>query len=348
MEKMVQSIIAELLLRKDETQEPINTIYFGGGTPSLLDQSQLNLIIKAISDSYEWNEQIELTIEANPEDLSLEKCIALKALGFNRVSLGVQSFDDNVLTFLNRNHNAEQVKQACDHLTSVNIDNINMDLIYGIPDQSMATWRENLLKMIALKPNHISAYALTIEDKTVFGNWSAKGRLIPVTEDEAAEQFELLVALLTKAGYEHYEVSNFALPGQQSKHNSAYWQQETYLGIGPGAHSYNGKTRKFNVSNNAQYIKALTSGLLPSTAETLSKEERINEYLLTGLRTKFGIDLAYMATQFGYRFSAHQEHFLEDIFNRGLAETDSGKIKLTSQGLLIADSIVVELMPSEV
>lgn len=348
MEKMVQSIISELSLRQDEIQEPINTIYFGGGTPSLLDQSQLNLIINSISDSYKLNEQIELTIEANPEDLSLEKCIALKAIGFNRVSLGVQSFDDSVLDYLNRNHNADQVKQACDHLTSVNIDNINMDLIYGIPDQSTAIWRENLLKMMTLKPNHISAYALTIEDKTVFGNWSAKGRLTPVSEDEAAEQFDLLVELLTEAGYEHYEVSNFALPGQQSKHNSAYWQQETYLGIGPGAHSYDGITRKFNVSNNPQYIKALTSGLLPSTAETLSKEERINEYLLTGLRTKYGINLAYMASQFGYHFSSKQEQLLDNLLHRGLAKKDSGEIKLTSQGLLIADSIVVELMPSDI
>ena len=279
---MINAIDKEIALQKTYLHEKVETIYFGGGTPSLLSTSQLRNLLLRVNTYYQVVDDAEVTIEANPEDLTVDKCLLLRSIGFNRISIGIQSFNNDILSFLNRNHNANMAEQSIVNARSAGFDNINLDLIYGIPQQSDTQWKENLERVITLKPNHISAYALTVEPKTAFGNWQQKGHFEAVSEDIVANQFELMVEMLKNAGYEQYEVSNFALPGFESRHNSSYWQGTPYLGLGPGAHSFNRESRQFNVSNNAAYIKELNKSNLPYELEVLSNFNQLSEYLFTG------------------------------------------------------------------
>ena len=347
VDELVDAIEAEIELRQDYLNEKIETIYFGGGTPSLLDQKQLDKLLNKVFQSFKITETPEITIEANPEDLTVEKCNSLRKSGFNRISVGIQTFDDDVLKFLNRNHNSAMAEYAIRTVQQAGFDNLNIDLIYGIPGQSIGQWNKNLDKIIDLRPKHISAYALTIEAKTAFGNWLQKGKIDPVNDDEAASQFEVMVEKLLNAGYVQYEVSNFALPGFESKHNSAYWQQVPYLGVGPGAHSFNRHSRHFNISNNAEYIRRVKNGNALFESEVLSEKERLNEYLFTGLRTQYGIDLALIKEQFQYDVLAHHGELIERLIRNKQATLLKDVLTLTSAGFLIADSIVVELMPDE-
>jgi oxygen-independent coproporphyrinogen-3 oxidase len=238
-------------------------------------------------------------------------------------------------------------EQAIVNARSAGFDNINIDLIYGIPQQSDVQWKENLERTITLKPNHISAYALTVEPKTAFGNWQQKGHFEAVSEDVVANQFELMVEMLKNAGYEQYEVSNFALPGFESRHNSSYWQGTPYLGLGPGAHSFNRESRQFNVSNNAAYIKELNKSNLPYELEVLSNFNQLSEYLFTGLRTNLGINLDQIKKQYHYNIKALHGDFIDQLIHNGQATLINNRLILTSAGFLIADSIIVELMPEE-
>ena len=341
---MVHAIGKELSLRKEYLTGEVNTIYFGGGTPSLLSVEQIGFLLSIISSIYDINPRAEITLEANPEDISTTKAQALFEIGINRISLGVQSFEDKVLEKLNRAHSKEDAINAIQALQNVGFENLTIDLIYGIPGQNFKTWEANLAKAIALKVPHLSCYALTIEEKTAFGHWQKSGKLITVEDTIYEKEYNIMTKSLAEAGYEHYEVSNFAKPGFESKHNAAYWQQEPYLGLGPGAHSYNGTSRQYNVSNNATYIKAITNDELPYEIELLSEKQIYNEYILTGIRTKRGVDLRRVKKDFNIDLLNKHEIFIERCIEDQLLIIDNNHIILMDKALILADSIIIELM----
>jgi oxygen-independent coproporphyrinogen III oxidase len=346
-QELVNQLAEELSLQKDYLEsEPIETIYLGGGTPSLLTAQELELLITAIQKNYQVATDIEVTLEANPDDLNSQKLNELKAAGVNRLSIGIQSFDENVLTFLNRAHTATEALGCVDAAHKAGINNISIDLIYSIPAQDDNMLQKNLATALALRPNHISAYSLTVEEKTVFGRWASKGKLLAMEEDQSAQQFELVMDLLTQNGYQHYEISNYCLPGFQSKHNTSYWKGKKYLGLGPSAHSYNGGTRQFNISNNHLYIKSIQKGIVPFEREELTNENKINEYLFTSLRTEWGCNLNYLLEQFGYDLATHNKPYLNQLVANSLINLSDNTITLTRAGKLLADRIASDLFVS--
>jgi oxygen-independent coproporphyrinogen III oxidase len=324
-------------------QEPVNTIYFGGGTPSLLFPAEVEAILNAIRSHFNVSTAAEITLEANPDDLSKEKLSELLVIGVNRLSIGIQSFDSEILKFLNRIHTAREAIQCVEHARSVGFKNLSVDLIYAIPGQSIEQWRSNINQALALEPEHLSSYALTIEEKTAFGNWQKKGTLKAVSEESAANEFEILMDELEKAGYEHYEISNFSKPNFQSRHNSNYWKGEHYLGIGPSAHSYNGISRQFNVSNNHTYLKSISEARIPFELEILTRENKINEYLFTSLRTSWGCNLSFLKSNLQYDLMATRSSYLRDLEKRELIRVSNDNISLTKKGKLFADQIASDL-----
>jgi len=323
--------------------ESLATLYFGGGTPSLLETPELTAIFNSIRQHFEIEPNAEVTLEANPDDLNVQKLESLRNLGINRLSIGIQSFNDDVLKFLNRSHNARSAAQCVLDARKTGYDNISIDLIYAIPIQDNRMWLENIQQAIDLQPNHISSYALTIEEKTVFGNWAAKGKLPVVNEDIGAEQFETLISTLENGEFEHYEISNFAKQGFQSRHNSNYWRQQKYLGVGPSAHSYDGESRQFNISNNTVYRSMILTGKIPFEREVLSVEDRINEYLLTGLRTNWGCNVERIKSEFQYDVMAEQQSYIKSLATKNLIAFDGTVLKLTKAGKLLADKIASDL-----
>jgi oxygen-independent coproporphyrinogen III oxidase len=343
-QELVNQLAEELSLQKDYLEgEPIETIYLGGGTPSLLTAQELELLFTAIQKNYQVATDIEVTLEANPDDLNSQKLNELKAAGVNRLSIGIQSFDENVLTFLNRAHTATEALGCVDAAHKAGINNISIDLIYSIPGQDDNMLQKNLATALALRPNHISAYSLTVEEKTVFGRWASKGKLLAMEEDQSAQQFELVMDSLTQNGYQHYEISNYCLPGFQSKHNTSYWKGKKYLGLGPSAHSYNGGTRQFNINNNHLYIKSIQKGIVPFEREELTNENKINEYLFTSLRTEWGCNLNYLLEQFGYDLATHNKPYLNQLVANSLINLSDNTITLTRAGKLLADRIASDL-----
>ncbi|WP_228450848.1 radical SAM family heme chaperone HemW [Chryseolinea soli] len=341
---IVQALSEELVLQRDYLGvEAVNTLYFGGGTPSVLTPRELDQILDTVHKTFSVNSLAEVTLEANPDDLSREKLKALRQAGINRLSVGIQSFDDTVLKFLHRAHDATLAKRCISDAYEVGFQNISLDLIYAIPDQDEVVWERNIEEALRLKPQHISSYSLTIEEKTTFGRWAAKGKLMPVNDDTAGHQLLVLVDRLERAGFEQYEVSNFSLPGFQSKHNSSYWRSEKYLGVGPSAHSYNGVSRQFNVSNNAFYLKALQERRIPATIEVLTREDQINDYLLTTLRTSWGTDLARILSLWGYDLLAAHEGYIGALVENGHALLEGRVLRLTKNGKLLADKIASDL-----
>ena len=299
--EMIHAFVREIELQKDYLNgEVINTIYFGGGTPSLLSPEELRLLMDAIRKYFSVSSSSEITLEANPDDLTKEKLHQLKESGINRLSIGIQSFDDEVLQFLNRVHDSKAAANCVELARTAGFENISIDLIYAIPKQDHQAWAKNIERALALKPNHISSYSLTIEEKTAFGRWAASGKLKVMDDEFAATQLIMLVDKLEEKGFEQYEVSNFALPGFQSQHNSSYWTQQKYLGIGPSAHSYNGGSRQFNISNNHLYLKSIGKNSVPATIEVLTQAEMINDYLLTTLRTSWGANLITLKEKFNF------------------------------------------------
>lgn len=339
MDQMVECLMKEIDIRKNYLSEPVETIYFGGGTPSLLTSVQLSHLIKKVREEFDVISNSEITLEANPDDLSKGKLLEFKNAGINRLSIGVQSFDSTVLQFLNRAHNDKQASNCIELSKQEGFDNISVDLIYGIPNRSHVQWKEDLKKLIAFDPAHISAYCLTIEPKTAFGHWLKKGKLKPVEDDYSAEQFEIMLDLLEKAGYEQYEISNFSKPTYYSKHNTAYWQQKPYLGIGPSAHSYNLTSRQYNISNNQKYMVAIGNGESPSSLEKLTWEDQINDYLLTTLRTKWGSDLTVLQ-KMGYLLDPQ---YVQELIHAGHAALTNNHLVLTKRGRLLADQISADL-----
>lgn len=341
----VAALSRELELRQDEAaQQALDTIYFGGGTPSQLQVHSIEQIFATIAKHYQISPDAEITFEANPDDLNPEYLQGLKQLPINRISMGVQSFDDSELKLLGRRHSAQQVQKAVEGIRAIGIDNISLDLIYGIPGQSLEGWQQSLDQCIALKPKHISAYHLIYEEGTLLSRQRDAGTLTEVEEELSLRFFDRLIDRLAAAGYEQYEISNFALPGYRSRHNSKYWQGLAYMGLGPSAHSFDGSTiRSYNPPSLQDYIKGLERGEEIRIFETLSKTDRYNELIMTGLRKSEGIELNELEQTFGQEALQHCLQLAQSFIDRGLLVSKQGRLQLSRQGLFLSDSIMAEL-----
>jgi len=343
-DEMLHAIIKEITLQKNYLgQQLIETVYFGGGTPSLLHTNELNSILETIQSNFQLIQNPEITLEGNPDDLDSSKLEDLFKIGINRLSIGIQSFHNELLTFLHRAHDASSAVACIRLAREAGFKNISIDLIYGIPGENDDMWMSDIRQAIELDPEHISCYSLTIEAKTVFGKWSATGKLKPVDDEVAARHLEILMDQLEGAGFEHYEISNFSKPGFQSKHNTSYWKQALYLGVGPSAHSYNATSRQFNISNNSLYVKAIERGEIPFEKEILSREDRANEYILTTLRTQWGTNLKQVYSLYGYDILTEHNMYLAQLLKGGLAVLKDDILLLTRKGKLLADKISSDL-----
>lgn len=341
---MVTALLKEIEIQKEYLSgAPINTIYFGGGTPSLLPEKDLLRLLEAIYKNFTVNAGAEVTLEANPDDLSPEKLQMLKSAGVNRLSIGIQSFHEEDLKWMHRAHNALQAKDCILHAQDAGFENITIDLIYGGPTLTDAGWEYNVQQAIALGVPHLSCYALTVEPGTALDHFIKKKKMPAVDADKAARHFEQLLKWTGEAGYEQYEISNFALKGWHSRHNSSYWQGASYLGLGPSAHSFDTKSRQWNVANNALYIRSLEQGKLNFEKEELTPVMMLNEYLMTALRTSAGCDLQVIATRFG---SDKREKIQKEIIKylqKGWMRQEGEQLILTPAGRLFADGIASEL-----
>ena len=323
--------------------EPIQTIYFGGGTPSILSVQEIQQLLEAIYRLFPVHPSAEISLEANPDDLTPEKLHALRQTPINRLSIGVQSFHNPHLQLMNRPHSAAEAEACIRHAQELGFDNISLDLIYGIPAEEEALWQQDMAKAFALHVQHLSCYALTIEPNTVFGHRVRKGTFSPADEERVAQQFELLMTQAAAHGFQHYEISNFCQPGFESKHNSSYWKQVPYLGIGPSAHSFNGTSRQFNVPHNPKYVQSLAQNELPCTVEELTVEDRVNEYVMTTLRTSWGCDTRYIQQKWGISLLNLHAAYLRHISEKGLLTQTDGILRLTEAGKLLADEIALDL-----
>mgnify|MGYP003770475063 FL=1 len=344
IDEMVEALCKELKMQNEFLgKDSVYSIYFGGGTPSLLEHHHLKKIMKVIQFEYGLASNIEITLEANPDDLTIEKLQSFYDNGINRLSIGIQTFNDEHLEWMNRQHNSKEAKNSFYNARKVGFENISIDLIYAVPYHDHSIWEDDLKQAIRLRPEHISSYCLTIEPKTAFGNWLQKGRLQEVDEDFAAEQFEILLETLYKHGYDQYEISNFAQPGYESKHNSNYWRDEKYLGIGPSAHSYSGKFRKANVSNNAKYLQGLAKNDIPYEVIQLSKQDQVNEYILTSLRTKWGCSLSLLKEKYNVDLLMYHRDYLNKLALQDLIYEEENHLFLTDSGKLLADKVASDL-----
>ncbi|MBB6002399.1 radical SAM family heme chaperone HemW [Arcicella rosea] len=343
-DEMVNAICQEIKLQTVYLQDRnLSTIYFGGGTPSLLEDKDLALIFETIHQNYQVLDGAEITLEANPDDLNVEKLRSFKRFGINRLSIGIQSFNENHLKKINRIHTAQEAETCVKLSQDEGIHNLTIDLIYAIPSESHAIFENDLAKATDLNLNHISAYCLTIEPKTVFGKWLKQGKIEVINDEFASQQFEMLITHLASNGFEQYEISNFARNNQYARHNTSYWKQEEYLGVGPSAHSFNYLSRQYNIANNAQYLKALSSNQIPATIEILTKEDSINEYLLTGLRTKWGCDLKKLNHLSENDFLEFNQDILKNQFSEGFLRIENDTLLITEKGKLFVDRIASDL-----
>lgn len=341
---MIKAIARELELRHSYLEnERVDTIYFGGGTPSLLHTDELHQLIALLTATFDIASEAEVTLEANPDDISMSALVGFQKAGINRLSLGTQSFYEPHLKLLNRSHSAGQSLQSLALIKDAGFVNYSADLIYAMPYRDHSVWLDDIDQMLSFHPPHLSCYNLTIEEKTVLGRWSKTGRFEEADDQFAYEQFDLLMDRLAANGYEHYEISNFSRPGYQSKHNSSYWSNANYLGLGPGAHSYNQHSRQYNVSNNALYIKAITSGRLPAKIESLTRTDHINEMIMTRIRTAAGIDLALLKAKWGYDLMHEQASTLGAWHDSQHLISQDNHIRLTRKGKFLADKITEDL-----
>lgn len=337
---MTAAIAQEIVMRKSELPAvPLESIYFGGGTPSILTDEELGMILDTVSKHFDIRSDAEITLEANPDDLTAAKIRALRNSPVNRLSIGVQSFDDHDLKLMNRAHNSSEAERSIKSAQDAGLINITADLIYGLPDQTTRAWQNNIEKMIQLEVPHLSSYCLTVEPKTALAKFVKSGKIIPSGDNVASDHFDKLVELAELCGYEHYEISNFAKEGFIAVHNSSYWKGKPYLGVGPSAHSYDGTTRRWNVANNMSYLKSITEGKTSYESETLNKNERYNERVMLGLRAKWGVNLADISKEFG---SDYANYFRENIrlwIASGDVVTTNDVYTLTKKGKLLADRI---------
>lgn len=344
MDEMVKALMRETQARAEYLKgEAVETIYFGGGTPSLLPTDDINRILDTVNKFYSFNSKAEITLEANPDDLTYHKILELARTPVNRLSIGIQSFRNEDLIWMNRAHNASQADFSVKCAQDRGFENITIDLIYSIPGMQDRDWLENIRKAVDLNVQHISAYSLTIEPKTVFGHQWSKQELQPVDDSVSSSHFLTLVHELTRSGFQQYEVSNFCQPGMESKHNSAYWQGKHYLGVGPSAHSFNGNSRQWNVANNARYTQGWLNGTPHLEVEVLDQRTRCNEYLMTRLRTTWGVDLNFIRSTFGIDLLNLEQERISTWIEEGLMTHDNDVLKLTTEGLLKADRIASDL-----
>jgi oxygen-independent coproporphyrinogen III oxidase len=342
-EALIKALVKEIELQKAYLDgEIVETIYFGGGTPSLLDVSELALVMNSLYYHFNIAQNAEITLEANPDDIGKEKLLLLKSLNINRLSVGIQTFNANFLKWMNRAHNAQQAIEVLDLCFDAGFENISIDLIYGLPAENHSIWENDLDTVLKYKIPHISAYNLTIEPQTAFGKWQKNGKLIEASNEFAAVQMQILMDRLVANDFIHYETSNFAKEGHFSKHNTAYWLDKNYVGIGPSAHSYNGTSRQFNVSNNGKYIQAVEQNKLPFEIEILTDKDKANELIMTGLRAIWGLDLE----KIDQLQSLKKEKFeigIAKYIDVELAMKEGNYLKLTPKGKFYADKIASEL-----
>lgn len=352
---MLEAIAKEAVLRRAYLpDEPLGSVYLGGGTPSLLNAEELAQLFEVLHQHYTIAKGAEITLEANPDDLTEEQLKNLAASPVNRLSIGIQSFFDADLTFMNRAHNASEARRCIDRAHHHGFTNLTIDLIYGSPSTSNANWQKNMDIAFSYAVPHLSCYCLTVEPKTALDHFVRSGRAAPVDEEQAAQQFEMLVQRAQQEGYEHYEISNFARPGHYARHNTNYWKGEAYLGLGPSAHSFNGQSRQWNIANNAHYRRCLDQSDSPQQLaasglyeiEALTMNERYNEYIMTGLRTIWGCDL----TKIQQMGDQYQQHFLEKgqvWIDKGHLQQTHNQYFLSNTGKLLADRIAMELFVSD-
>ena len=342
-DQLLQSLVKEIELQRDYlTGETVETVYFGGGTPSLLTAGELNLLIDTITGLHSVSAKAEITLEANPDDLNQSKIQALRQTHVNRLSIGIQSFFDEDLLWMNRVHRADEAEASIKRAQDSGFENLTADLIYGYPLLSDEKWKYNMDKLFALAIPHVSSYAMTVEPKTALASFINKKKQVAMNDEQSAAQFIMLMDAMQTQGFEHYEISNFCKPGQYSKHNSNYWRGVKYLGIGPSAHSYNGETRQWNIANNAKYLAALETGNIPAETEHLTETDSLNEYIMTSLRTMWGLDLNKLneiAPESSTRIINAAKRFFED----GRIYQKDDIIYLTPSGKLYADHIAAEL-----
>ncbi|WP_158856152.1 radical SAM family heme chaperone HemW [Lunatibacter salilacus] len=344
MEELIHQIGKELVFRKNYLPEGeiIESIYFGGGTPSLLSQSQLSYLMDTIHANYPVKLR-EVTLEANPDDLNDAKLTQFLSCGIDRLSIGIQSFRNEVLTFYNRAHNAEESLQCIELARNAGFAKLSIDLMYGFPSLDHTGWEADLRTALDLDPGHISSYALTIEPRTALGTWVKRGTFQPASDDFVAEEFEILQDATEAAGYIQYEISNFGKPDAFALHNTNYWTGAPYLGVGPSAHSFDGTNRGYNVSNNSGYVRALREGKLVFETDNLNAEDRINEYILTSLRTIWGTDLNFLETTYQVNLIELKSAELNFLSKSGWVSIQDGHLILSRKGKLLADSVAAKL-----
>jgi len=341
-QELIDALCEELVLRKDELIGEVDTIYFGGGTPSLLTAEEIKQILSAVYQNFKVSEAPEITLEANPDDLDEAQINVLAHSEINRLSIGVQSFFEEDLKLMNRAHTVSEAFSSIE-LALQHFENISLDLIYGIPGMTNERWEENINKALALGVPHLSCYALTVEPKTALKSFIEKGIVPPVDDEVAASHHAILVESIERAGYENYEFSNFSKPGFYSRNNTAYWDGVAYLGIGPSAHSFDGNQRSWNVRNNTKYIKEIETGNLPIEREVLSIEDKYNEYIMTRLRTQKGISIDYVAEAFGIK---HVEYLLKQAsgsIKSGYLIRDRDRLLVSKKGKFLSDGIASDL-----
>lgn len=342
--KYINAVCREMELRKNYIREPFSTIYLGGGTPSLLDEAELTQLFLYINNVYDMDRNAEITMECNPDDITPEFTNMLSRLPINRVSMGAQTFADSRLRLLHRRHNSDEVKHAVKLLREAGIKNISIDLMFGFPDESLSQWKEDISAALALNVEHISAYSLMYEEDTPLWKMLDTGKVKEIDEELSLTMFKELVCQLTDAGYEHYEISNFARPGYRSRHNSSYWHQVPYIGLGAAAHSFDLNSRQWNVADLKLYIEEINNGIIPMEREELDNDTTFNDIITTALRTSDGIDLNAMETRLGKRYrntliSAAGKHI-----EQGLLEIRHDRLRLTAEGIFISDMVMSDLM----
>ncbi|MCC6288459.1 MAG: radical SAM family heme chaperone HemW [Chitinophagaceae bacterium] len=341
---LIEALLKEIAMTEPFTAgEIIETIYLGGGTPSLLSADELKSIFSLLHSTFPIAENAEVTLEANPDDIAPENVRLWKEVGINRLSIGIQSFFEEDLKWMNRAHNAQQALQCIAEAQQAGFNNLSVDLIYGAPTLTDENWKYNVDRVLQLQVPHISCYALTVEPKTALQQFISKHKMQDVDPDQQARQFLQLINWLNKAGYEHYEISNFSLPGRRSRHNTSYWQGKPYYGFGPSAHSFDGiKTRSWNISNNALYTKSITAGILPVEKEVLTKTQQVNEYIMTSLRTSEGVDLNKIKNVFGENYYNSICKTVSLLGKEHVVVNDE-RIILTKEGKLFADGLAAAL-----
>ncbi|MGN7759677.1 radical SAM family heme chaperone HemW [Chryseobacterium sp. 22532] len=344
-DEMTRAMKTEIRLRKDELQNKnLKSLYFGGGTPSILSADEINSLIDEVLKYFSFDTDIEVTLEANPDDLDKNFLKQLAQSPVNRLSIGTQSFFEEDLKLMNRAHNASEAESSIKRAQDFGFENLSIDLIYGSPTSNLEIWKENLNKTIALEVPHISSYALTVEPKTALENWISKGKVASPREEEQNKEFYYMSDFLKGNGFEHYEVSNFAKPGFYSRHNSAYWKYKEYLGIGPSAHSYNGfDVRSWNVANNQQYIKKLHAGILAKEEEILSQYDQFNEMIMIGLRTIWGVDLESLKSKFSDQILEHFQYEVKSKIEEGILIQENNHLKIPEKHWFMADGIASDL-----